>query len=343
MARRRTTLKDVAEAVGVHLSTVSRALDPRTRHMITDPLAARILQTADRMGYVPDPIAAGLRTGRTRIIGVVVPDITNPIFPPMVRGIEDVLAPRNYVALVVNTDNDIAAEARAVEMLRGRGTDGIVVASAARQDAPLTKLLADNVPLVAVNRVPENTGIPAVLTDDAAGMTALVDHLAALGHKRIAHLAGPVELSTGWTRLNCFLARVRALGLSDDPALIAQTQRYAEAEGQMHTHRLLEFGARPTAIVAGNDLLALGALTALAARGLRCPEDLSVTGYNDMPLMDRISPPLTTVRIDTYASGRHAAAIVLHQIETGIYPEQRTLTLPVHLTIRASTGAPVCG
>ena len=334
MIRRAATLRDVAQMVGVHLSTVSRALDPRTRHLITPELAERIRSAAQELSYRPNAQAYSLRTRRSHSIGVLVPDITNPIFPPMVRGLEDVLAPRHYVTLVVNTDDDGGKTQDALAMLRGRGVDALVVACALRDDPMLANLLAAHVPVIAVNRVAELTGLGGVVHDDAQGMAALVAHLVALGHRRIAHIAGPGALSTGASRLASFRAALAAHGLRAEPDGIVQSLRFSEAEGERCAELLLPAG--PTAIVAGNDLLALGALRALRLHGLRCPEDISVTGYNDMPFVDRLDPPLTTVRIATYEAGRIAAGLVLRQIE-GEAPAPIE-TLPVELIVRGSTG-----
>ena len=339
MDKRRATLKDVAEAVGVHVSTASRALHPKTRHLITDELAERILAAARTLEYRPNSIAYSLRTRRSMTVGVLVPDITNPIFPPIVRGLEDVLVPRGYATLVVNTDGNPEKEATYIHMLQGRGVDGLVVASAERRDTALAKVLDDQLPLVAVNRKTEHPNLWAVVNDEETGINAIVDHLVSLGHKRFAHIAGPQNLSTGFLRRKAFLARIAALGLEWDPKLMTQAARYSEEEGKRACDLLLDVGGA-TAIVAANDLLALGALHMLRERGLSCPGDVSVTGYNDMPFVDRLSPPLTTVRIQSYESGRHAAALILQQIETPVENRRpETEVLPVELVARGSTGA----
>jgi LacI family transcriptional regulator len=341
MEKRRATLKSVAEAVGVHVSTVSRALDPKTSHLITSELTERITATARELGYRPNAIAYSLRTKRSRTIGVILPDIMNPIFPPIVRGIEDVLVKAGYAALVVNTDHDIEKEAQHVDMLRARGVDGLIVASVELQDYSFAGL-AESLPIVAVNRLGETPGLSAVINDEVAGISAVVDHLAALGHRRIAHIAGPSALSTGAARAAAFRARVAELGLDGDPSLVVEATRFRESEGRRLCEVLLA-GTPPTAIVAGNDLLALGAIEGLHARGLSCPGDISVTGYNDMPFVDRLPPPLTTVRIRSYDTGRRAAEIVLQQIETPVADRRPVFEmLSVELIVRASSG-PVSG
>jgi LacI family transcriptional regulator len=338
--QRGPTLRDIAAEIGVHLSTVSRALDPRTRHLITSDLAERIQTAAQAMQYRPNSIAYSLRTRRSRMIGVLVPDITNPIFPPTVRGLEDVLAPQHYVTLVVNTDNDPAKASEAVAMLRGRGVDGLVIACATRQDPMIDLLLRDGLPVIAVNRLAEHADLSGVVHDEAGGIAALVDHLVAIGHRRIAHIAGPAALSTGAMRLAVFEGQIDRHQMSVDPAMIVQANFYSEAEGRRCAAALLRLPRRPTAIVAGNDLLALGAMMELREHGLRCPQDVSVTGYNDMAFVDRLSPPLTTVRIDTYEAGRRAAGMVLQQIESEATPPRQIETLPVCLVLRGSTAAP---
>jgi LacI family transcriptional regulator len=341
MTRRAATLRDIAEVVGVHLSTVSRALDDRTRHLITPELAAHIQMTAQKLQYRPNAVAYSLRMRRSRSIGVLVPDITNPIFPPIVRGLENVLAPQHYITLVINTDDDPEKTADAVAILRGRGVDALVVACAMRDDPMIAGLLAGHVRVIAVNRVAELPGLGGVVHDDAQGMAAVIAHLVGLGHRRIAHIAGPDALSTGATRLVAFHAALARHGLAADPALVVQANRFSEAEGQRAAERLLQVQPRPTAIVGGNDLLALGALRELRRHGLLCPRDISVTGFNDMPFVDRLDPPLTTVRIATYEAGRRAAQLVLRQIEGGggVPPVE---ILPVELMVRGSTG-PVPG
>ena len=334
--KRNPTLRDVAALVGVHLSTVSRALDPRTRHLITAELAERIRAAAGQLDYRPNAIAYGLRTRRSRSIGALIPDITNPIFPPILRGIEDVLAPLHYVTLIVNTDDDPDKAAEAVAQLRSRGVDGLVIACAMRHDTMLAQALAEHLPVVAVNRTAELPGLGSVIHDEAHGMAALLAHLVGLGHRRIAHIAGPEALSTGAGRRIAFRAELARHGLAEVHGMIVQAARFSEQEGERCAEALLGAAQPPTAIVAGNDLLALGALQALARRGLRCPEDVSITGYNDMAFVDRLAPPLTTVRIATYEAGRRAARLILQQIEGAVpAPVER---LAVTLIVRGSTG-----
>ena len=335
--QKRITLKDVAQAVGVHVSTVSRALDPKTRHLITPDVAGRILSVSESLGYRQNAAAYSLRTNRTRAIGVVIPDITNPIFPPLIRGVEDALAAHDYVAILANTDSDMRREEGISETLRARGVDGLILASVEREDDTIARLSQEGVPIVTVNRKVDNPDISSVVHDDDDGIRKILDYLSSLGHRDIAKIAGPPSLSTGDDRYRAFQRHRAALGLDSTPALVAFAQNFNEAEGERCVAELLATTSRFTAIVCANDRLAIGAIAALRERGFACPRDISVTGYNDMPMVDRLHPPLTTIRIKQYRAGL-AAAELLHSM-LQIAPELRRpqhVLLPVELVVRGS-------
>ena len=332
------TLRDVAQLAGVHPATASRALNPQTRPLVNTDTARKVLRAAESIGYQPNPIARSLKTARTSTVGLVIPDLTNPLFPPIVRGIEKVLAEVGYSAWIVNTDNDPAREERQVESLRSRQVEGLIVATARRTHPLLVRLHQQGVRMVLVNRRVDKLDLPAVTADDDAGVAMAVSHLAALGHTRIAHLAGPMDTSTGVARARAFRHAIRDHGLADDPALIVEAGYWSEAEGATALRTLLERDIRFTAIVAGNDLIALGCYDVFAELGIRCPGDISVVGFNDMPFLDKMSPPLTTVRIPQYEIGGEAARLLLDTIDD---PERhaRSVLLPPSLVVRASTAA----
>ena len=193
---RRSTIRDVAERAGVHPATASRALNPALPGRIAEPTAARVRLAADELGYRPDPTARSLRTRRSGIVGVVVPDLTNPVLPPIVRGIEETLWGAGLACLVADTDNDVEREAVAVRELLARRCEGLIVASATRTSATVRALAGDGTAAVLVTRDVERAGLPFVAGDDAAGVAAAVAHLAGLGHERIGYVTGPAELST---------------------------------------------------------------------------------------------------------------------------------------------------
>jgi LacI family transcriptional regulator len=291
------------------------------------------------LGYRPNPIARSLKTSRSGSIGTVIPDLNNPLFPPIVRGIEDVLTAAGYSALIVNTDNDAARESAQVASLRSRQVEGMIFATARLQHPLLEQLVAEGVAMVLVNRRVESAAIPNVTSDDASGVTAAVHHLIGLGHRRIAHLAGPQSTSTGTVRLRAYRHAIADAGVTEDDSLIEVCEYWTENEGAKAVRRLLDVDARFTAILAGNDLLALGAYEALGERGLICPDDVSVVGFNDIRFMDKLRPPLTSIRIPHYEIGAEAARVLLERLANPSIPAKSVL-LPPALVVRQSTSPP---
>ena len=335
----RTTITDVARAAGVHPSTVSRALNPATRGMVTDAVAQRVMAAAEQLGWRPSALAAGLRTRRSRTIGILVPDLVNPVFPPIVRAAEARFAEAGYVALVANTDTDPSREALLIERMAAHLVDGLILASAAQGSRALELCARWGIPVVLINRKLPAAGVPAVVNDDVRGMMLAVRHLAALGHRRIAHIAGPPGVSTAMDRRRGFELAAADAGIGAD--IIVTAPAYTEAAGRHATEEVLR-GPPVTAIAAANDMLCLGVYEALAATGLRVGRDMSVTGFNDMPFVDRISPPLTTVRIQHAEMGRQAADVLLAELGGAPTPARDIMLEPL-LVVRDSAGPPpVC-
>lgn len=333
------TLRDVAQLAGVHPATASRALNPATRPLVNADTARKVLRAAESIGYQPNPIARSLKTARTSTVGLVIPDLTNPLFPPIVRGIEDVLTPAGYSAWIVNTDNDLAREETQVESLRSRQVEGLIIATARRDHPLLARLHRQGIKMVLVNRRVEGLDLPSVTADDDTGIGLAVTHLAELGHTRIAHLAGPQITSTGLTRARAFRHAIRDHGLADDPVLIVECGYWSETAGALALRTLLDSGADFTAVVAGNDLIALGCYDVFAERGMSCPQDMSVVGFNEMPFLDKMNPPLTTVSVPHYEIGSEAARLLLDTIDDPERPARSILLAP-SMVVRASTAPP---
>lgn len=336
MASSQVTLREVAERAGVHAGTVSRALNPETRDLVNAETARRVDAAVEELGYRPNPLARGLKTRRSLTVGVVVPDLTNPLFPPIVRGIEDRLDREGYTALLTNTDGDPERERRSINTMLGRQVDGFILAAATRTDAVVAELVADKTPLVLVNRRVDDKRVAAVVADDRTGIRLAVAHLAELGHRVVGHVAGPSVTSTGRARRDSFRSAARSYRLQ---AHVVTADAFTEPAGAVAARALLEEHPDVTGIVAGNDLIALGCLDALKERGLRCPDDVSIVGFNDMPFVDRIDPPLTTVRVPHYELGERAAELLLQRMR-GDGKRAQQLLVDVELLVRGSTAAP---
>ncbi len=327
------TLKVIAAAAGVHVSTASRALDPARRHLVGDAVAAHVGEVARSLGYVRNVGAAALRTGRSKLIGIIVPDIANPVFGPILQGVEEALAAKGYSAIVSNAGGPSGDPVEVARHLIARRVDGLVSASAALNDPVVALCAAANVPLVLVNRAEAQLRTATVVSDDRRGMALAVSHLAGQGHRRIGHIAGPQNVSTGlWRRLG-FEEAMALHGLPPGPVAVASA--YTRAAGLAAARDLLAPGDL-TALAVANDLLALGAYAAITGSGLRCPQDVAVVGYNDMPLVDLVDPPLTTVRIDTEELGRRAGRSILEAILNGTTTASLETVAPT-LVIRGST------
>lgn len=332
------TIKDVAQFAGVHASTVSRALNPATRSMVAQDLAASILRAAQELGYQPDHLAASLRTGRSQLVGVLLPDIANPVFAPILSGITERLIEDGYSTIVADAGPGAPSATILLDGLIAHRVDGLVLATATRDDALVGRCLERNVPVVLVNRAEAQPRVSAVVSDDMRGMQLAVDHLVWLGHRRIGHIAGPPTLSTGLLRLRGFEAAIRDQG-SPLEGFSQNATAYSREAGAEAAGRLLAAAPQITAIVAANDLLALGAYDTLRERGLHCPDEVSVVGHNDMPLMDLVAPALTTVRIEHRAMGREAAELLVQRMRREDASTRMVMLTP-RLIVRGSTAAP---
>jgi LacI family transcriptional regulator len=290
-------------------------------------------------------VARSLRTRRSHTIGVLIPDLNNPLFPPIVRGIEDRLAEHGYVALIGNTDADLAKERLVFDQMRARHVDGFVLATATAGSPILAEAADDEVPVVLVNRTSQDYPFSSVSVDNEQGVRAAVAHLASLGHTRIGHIAGPQNVSTGVARLRGFQAGMAAHKLPVADGQVVYASAYSLEEGMRCGEELLG-GGEFTAVVAGNDMLAVGCYAAFDELGLRCPEDISIIGFNDMPFVDRLRPPLSSVRFPHYQLGTEAATLLLERIDAQDNPV-KILFLAPELVARGSTvplaGAPETG
>lgn len=321
------------------MSTASRALNPRTRSVVNPRTVERVVSAAERLDYRPHPLARGLRTNRTMTVGMVIPDIENPLFGPIIAGAEERLGAEGYSLLLANTDPRDTSDTSVVETLVERRVDGMILSSVSRDDEDVRHLVERSVPVVLANRSVDNLQVPAVVGDDHAGIGLAMRHLVELGHVRIGHVAGPQSLSTGLGRYRAFVSWAESLGVENAPVEYAGW--YRMDPGHQAAGRLLAKHPDLTAIVAANDLLALGVYRAVQEAGYQVGPGISVTGYNDVPFMELMQPPMTAVRIPYRRMGSEAARLLLRLLNEVDVPEgELQVELQPTLAARASTAPP---
>lgn len=343
MTWERATARDVAARAGVHPSTVSRSLDPRTRASVRESTRLRVERVAGELGYRPDLTASSLRRRRSSTIGVLISSFSNPIYGELLHGISDELDDLGYHVLIAEVPDEPGAGrmSAAIDMLRSRRIDGMICAASRGGDGEVLRQLVDSgLPVVLSLRWIASTGIPRVVNDDALGGALAARHLLDLGHRSVLEITGPTDISTFAERARGFRQGLDASAEPVDHSSAATTTPTVE-EGHRAMVEALRSGRdrTVTAVFAHNDLLAVGALAALQENGIGCPASVSVVGYNDSPLTGYLKPPLTTIRLQIDQMGRQAARAVVAAIgQAG--PVAPELTLAPDLIVREST-APV--
>jgi LacI family transcriptional regulator len=333
-AGERSTIQDVARAARVHPSTVSRVLNARPELLLRVETRERVVAAAERLGYRPSVLARSLRLRRTLTLGMLVPDIANPFFPPIIKGAEDVAHERGYTLVLCNTADVPEREATYLRVLRERQVDGALIASTRMADATITGLRADGFPFVLVNRATRGSSDLAVTVDNRHAAGEAIAHLAALGHRRIAQVAGPHTTATGAERVAGARRALLSRGL--DASVVVEAEAWSESAGYRAARRLL-IADPPTAIFGANDLIALGVLRAAREAGLRVPDDLSVVGFNDIGESALID--LTTVHVPQEEMGAAAARLLIGALEREPIAERRVV-LAARMVVRGSTAAP---
>jgi LacI family transcriptional regulator len=324
------TIYDVAELAGVSPSTVSRALSKPGR--ISPPTEARIKVAAQQLNFRFNPMARALPTGRTHTIALVVADITNPVVFGIVRGAEGAAKAAGYTLIIAESQESGEAESEAIERILP-SVDGLVLATT-RLPSERIKEIAIQKPLVLINR--DVDGVVGILPDIDSGVTQLLDHLASLGHRSVAYLAGPEASWISDRRFECMLDATERLGMG----LVEIGPNLPTIDGGRVAMRRVT-AARTTAVVAFNDLIAIGLMQAAAAEGLTVPGDLSVAGFDDIFGSELITPPLTTVRAQLVIAGERAVESLLAELASDggdLAPPDNPL-LATTLIVRDSTGS----
>jgi len=327
-------MHDVARLADVAVSTVSALINGAPK--VSQARADRIRRAMRELNYHPDQVARSLKVGRTHTIGVVIPDITNVFYPSVFRGIEDAARAAGYGVLLCNSNESAEQEQSQLTMLFSRRVDGVLLACSSGSNAndPISDF---RVPLVFVDRIPENASGGAVCADNVEAGRVATRHLIDLGHRRIALLAGDLSLSPHAERLEGFRQAMRHAGLSIRDEYLCAGSTQAEDSRRSAGH-LLEIKAPPTAIIASNSKLLLGLLHATRERGISVPRELSILTFDEAEWSEYLDPPITAMVQPAYEIGRQAFEILKERILSGVAGgTYSVMRLPAELHVRGST------
>jgi LacI family transcriptional regulator len=336
-----SSITEVAKLAGVSIATASRVVSAAD-YPVSAATRERVLEAARTLDYVPNALARGMLKRQIPVVGVIVHDITDPYFAEVVRGVEDAASPSGFLVITCSTEHDADRERSYLRLLRSMRAAGVIFAGSGRDDPALNEELRRHVDGIrevgaaVVHLSPHAAGEPDVRTDNEGGIAALVSALAALGHRRIAFLAGPSALFVARDRLAGYRRGLADAGLDVDERLIVRTSFDREG-GTLGVDTLLAGETPFTALLCANDLLALGALGRLAELGIRVPADVSVAGFDDIAVAALTAPALTTVRVHLRELGRRGFATVARVLAGDA---ARGEQLPIDVVLRASTAPP---
>ena len=327
---------EIARRANVSTATVSRTLNQSGA--VRPETARKVWRAAAALNYYPNSHARALVSGRSRLLGLIVSDITNPFFPELVHSFEALATQHQYDLIVTSTDYQTARMIGCVRRMLERKVDGVAIMTSEMDLGLIKELARRGVPLVFMDVGRVGPRMSHVLIDYANGIRQAVDHVVALGHRRVAFITGPLDLHSARTRRQAFVDGMRAHGLRVEPKLIKEATHTAEG-GQRAMAALLRAGKAPTAVICSNDWTAIGALHAIDAAGIRVPADVSVVGFDDIPLASYMSPPLTSVRMSARDVGS-TAFDALFPLVNGDRLEGDVYQVPTKLVVRASTARP---
>ena len=328
----KVTIEDVARAAGVSVTTVSRVL--RDHQDVHTETRALVRETVEKLGYRPSPIARALVSGQTRLLALLVSDITNPFYPQLAKSIEREAASSGYMVVICNTEDRVAETRRSVTCLVNQGLDGVIHASAGRDEAALLTVLADPRRVVFTNRPPKARSVSCIVSDNAGGAAALTHHLLEKGHRRIGFIGGPSYARNATERLDGF---TRAMREVPDAEPFVTTGDFSIMSGEKAVTKWLGSKCELSAIIAVNDSVAVGAMGALVSRGYKLPVDMALAGFDGTEIAASPVVRLTTVDQHVDEMGRRAVRLLLRQlIEPGAFTPFREV-LPPQLLVRDST------
>ncbi|RMF79802.1 MAG: LacI family transcriptional regulator [Chloroflexi bacterium] len=326
------TIRDVAKAANVSISTVSHVING-TRYVSPDT-EMRVMNAIEKLHYQHNRLASSLRNRKTHTIGVLVPNCANPYFAELLEGIESICYENDYHIIMGNAHDDSEREQAYVDVLISRQVDGILLISTGAYDQSLQQIHASNTPVVIVDRSANLAGVDEISTDNRMGGRIATEYLIGLGHRRIGCVAGLPMLTLSTDRLQGYYDAFHAHQLTPKEAWIVRGD-FQYQSGYDAAKQLMQLDEKPTAIFACNDLMAVGVMAALSALNFHVPDDVSVIGYDDVPLASFVNPRLTTIAQPARDIGKLAVKRLLERIETSDSPVQQTM-LPVKLIERDS-------
>ncbi len=331
------TIVEVAKHARVSIATVSNVI--RGTRRVSPALQERVQTAIRELDYSPNEIARSLKVKQTRMLALVLPDITNPFFPEIIRGAEDTAFDRGYFLLTANTDEQIGRERRIVSALRAYRVDGILLASAPGKDSNhIRSVMRGGISIVCLDRTVAGIKTDAVLLDNVRGGRECVRHLIQGGHSKIAIITGSLALQTGIERLRGYEEALREADIEIDPGLVLEGD-FREESGYRLGKQLLQHRARPTAIFVCNGVMTLGVLKALEEAGVQCPEDIALATFDDLAMDRSFHPHLTAVVQPGYEMGARAATILMDRVEGKLTNEPLIVRIVPTLVIRESTQA----
>ena len=332
-------MKEIARIAGVSLGTVSHVLNGSAG--VREPLRKRVMEAVARLDYQPSQLARGLRRDKTNMIGMIIPDVTNPFFPAVVRGAEDVAFENGYRLVLCNTDNDHSKEIAHLNELRTYLPSGLIVIPSNFSDltAQVESYRKAGTAVVCVDRLPRNWSGDSVTADNELGSYEATNYVLRQGHKRLAIITGPRHLTNAQQRLRGFKRALLERKLHLDPEYIQETT-FDQHGGYAKTMLLLRMIPRPTVIFAGNDMIAFGALLAFRDAGLRCPDDISLIGFDNLDMAEMTCPPLSSVSQPGYQMGSTAARLLVDRVR-GDHGPPKHVVIETALKIRGSVAPPL--
>lgn len=326
-------IKEVAARAKVSTATISRTINQS--EVVSPKTAERVWQAIRELGYYPNTQARALVSGKSRIFGLIISDISNPFFPELVKAFEDTAILHAYEVIVANTDYKSDRMGLCVRRMIERKVDGVAIMTSEIDRPLLDELSRRHLPIVFLDMGKVKPLISNISVDYARGVRESVQHLVSLGHKKIGFISGPSDLKSARTRRNAFLECLRECGISDKHQIIVEGNHRVDG-GQSAMREMLARPTPPTAVLTSNDLSAIGALHAIQNAGLRVPQDISVVGFDDIELSQYTQPPLTTVRLSRDELGRKAFH-ALYQAAEGTTTVGQEIKIATSLVIREST------